>query len=278
MGPVSGVQVHAIKCNVKPKVIDFLNQPCGRIIDVPGRTYLALSDISAPSNNNLDQQAKAMLEKAEAILRNYGADFSDVPRTWMWLGNILTWYDNFNEVRNNFFAERGLINEKGKQVLPASTGIGLSSLNNGNCAMDLIAVINPSKPIEYLLSTGRQYSAFDYGSAFSRASVAVTPGAETVYVSGTASIDLDGRTTNIDDPLGQINETILNVRSAFKDANCGDDDIIQAVAYSKTPEIEKIFNSVKNDLNWPCISAVCDICRSDLLFEIEAAAIVPSNS
>jgi enamine deaminase RidA (YjgF/YER057c/UK114 family) len=277
-GPISGVQIHAIKCNVKPKIIDFQNHPCGRIVEVSGRTYLALSNISAPNNNNLEQQAKAMLEKAEAILRNYGADFSDVPRTWMWLGNILSWYDNFNKVRNNFFAERGLINEKVKQVLPASTGIGLSSLNNSSCAMDLIAVIEPSKPIEYLLSTGRQYSAFEYGSAFSRASVAVTPAAETVYISGTASIDLDGQTTNIDDPLGQINETILNVRSALKDANCGDDDIIQAVAYSKTPEIEKIFNSVKTDLNWPCLSTICDICRPDLLFEIEATAIVPSNN
>jgi len=276
MGPVSGVQIHAIKCNVKPKVIDFQNQPCGRIVEIPGRTYLALSSISAPNIENSDEQAKTMLEKAETILRNFGADFSDVPRTWMWLGNILTWYDSFNRVRNNFFAERGLINEKGKQVLPASTGISLSSLNKGICSMDLVAVIEPSKPIEYLLSTRRQYSAFEYGSAFSRASVAITPGAETVYVSGTASIDLDGQTTNIDDPLGQINETILNVRSALKDANCGDDDIIQAVAYSKTPEIEKVFNSVKTDLNWPCISAVCDICRPELLFEIEAVAVVPS--
>ena len=278
MGPVSGVQIHAIKCNVKPEVINFLNQPCGRIVEIPGRTYLAMSNISATSNNNLEQQAKAMLEKAEVILQNFGADFSDVPRTWMWLGDILTWYDSFNQVRNKFFAERGLINEEGKQVLPASTGIGLSSLDNGNCAMDLIAVIEPSKPIEYLLSTERQYSAFEYGSAFSRASVAVTPGAKTVYVSGTASIDLDGQTTNIDDPLGQINETVLNVRSVLKDVNCQDEDIIQAVAYCKTPEVEKIFNSIKTDLNWPCLSVICDICRPELLFEIEAAAVVPSKS
>jgi enamine deaminase RidA (YjgF/YER057c/UK114 family) len=237
-----------------------------------------MSSISAPNIDNLDKQAKAMLEKAEAVLRNFGADFSDVSRTWMWLGNILTWYDNFNQVRNNFFAERGLIIEKGKQAMPASTGIGLSSLDNVNCAMDLVAVIKPSKPIEYLLSTGRQYSAFEYGSAFSRATVAITPGAETVYVSGTASIDLDGRTTNIDDPLGQINETVINVRSALSDVNCRDDDIIQAVAYCKTPEVEKIFNSVKTDLNWPCLSVICDICRPELLFEIEATAVVSPKS
>jgi enamine deaminase RidA (YjgF/YER057c/UK114 family) len=277
-GPVSGVQIHAIKCNNKPEVIDFQNHLCGRVVNVPGRTYLTMSSISAPNIDNLDKQAKAMLEKAEAILRNFGIDFSDVPRTWMWLGNILTWYDSFNQVRNNFFAERGLITEKGIQALPASTGIGLSSLNNGNCSMDLVAVIKPSKSFKYLSSTGRQYSAFEYGSAFSRATVAVTPVAETVYVSGTASIDLDGRTTNIDDPLGQINETILNVRSALKDVNCRDDDIIQAVAYCKTPEVEKIFNSVKSDLNWPCLSVVCDICRPELLFEIEATAVVPFKS
>ena len=219
-----------------------------------------------------------VLEKAEAILQNFGADFSDVPRTWMWLGDILTWYDSFNQIRNDFFAERGLITEKEIQPLPASTGIGLLPLNNGNCAMDLIAVIEPSKSIKYLPSTGRQYCAFEYGSAFSRASVAITPGAETAYVSGTASIDLDGRTTNIDDPLGQINDTVLNVRSVLKDVNCQDDDIFQAIAYCKTPEVEKVFNSLKTDLNWPFLTVVCDICRPELLFEIEATAMVPFKS
>ena len=278
MGTVPGVQIHAIKCNDKPEVISFQDNLCGRVVNVPGRTYLAMSNISAPNIVNIDEQAKTMLEKAEAILRNFGADFSDVPRTWMWLGDILTWYDSFNQVRNKFFAERGLITKKEIQPLPASTGIGLSSLDNGNCAMDLVAVIEPSKSIKYLPSTGRQYCAFEYGSAFSRASIAITPGAETVYVSGTASIDLDGRTTNIDDPLGQINETILNVRYALSNVNCRDDDIFQAVAYCKTPEVEKIFNSVKTDLNWPCFSVVCDICRPELLFEIEATALVPFKS
>jgi len=45
------------------------------------------------------------------------------------------------------------------------------------------------------------------------------------------------------------------------------------MAYCKTPEVEKIFNELKTALDWPWVTMICDVCRDDLLFEIEAAAI-----
>lgn len=276
-GTVSGVQVHAIKCGDKPTVIDFQNDLCGRVVSIPGRTYLTLSGISAAHFDNPARQARAMFEKADAILKKYKADFFMVPRTWIFLGNILSWYDRFNQVRSNFFIKRGLITAKEGKILPASTGIGLSPYSKGNCAMDLIAVIEPANSIKYLPSAGRQHCAFEYGSAFSRATEAITPAAKTVFVSGTASIALDGRTTNIDDPLGQITETIQNIRAVLNQVNCADKDVVQAVAYSRTPEVEKIFNGVKLDLPRPFLSVVCDLCRPELLFEMEATAIVPTK-
>lgn len=40
------------------------------------------------------------------------------------------------------------------------------------------------------------------------------------------------------------------------------------------PEIEKVFNAYKDTLAWPWITVICDICRADLLFEIEATAML----
>lgn len=275
-GPLAGVQLHAVAADTAPEPIDIQGALSGRIIRLPDRTYLTLSNVSAPAFPGPTEQAKAMLEKAEAVLKQFGADFLSVPRTWMWLGDILSWYGDFNKVRNNFFTERGIIGKGSRQSAPASTGIGLAPADRAKCSMDLTAVLEPADSIKYLPAVGKQGCALEYGSAFSRASKATTPAGKTVFVSGTASIDANGETTNIGDALGQINTTIDNVRAVLKDMQCTDEDVVQLIAYCKTTDVEKAFNTVKDRLDWPWLTVICDICRTDLLFEIEAAAM-PRN-
>ncbi|NIP26075.1 MAG: hypothetical protein GWN67_17045 [Phycisphaerae bacterium] len=275
--PIAGVQVHAVCCDTKPEALVMDGISCGRILRVPGCSYLTLSDICADETTkkagDASEQAKMMMEKSESILKQFGADFLSVPRTWMWLSDILSWYDDFNHVRNSFFTERGLIGEGSRQSMPASTGIGLYPADGSKCAMDLTAVLEPKDSIQFLGAVGKQQCALEYGSAFSRASRSITPAGETVFVSGTASIDASGATTNIDDALGQINTTIENVRAVLRDMNAADEDVVNVVAYCKTTEVEKVFDSVKSKYNWPWINMICDICRTDLLFEIEATAM-----
>jgi enamine deaminase RidA (YjgF/YER057c/UK114 family) len=273
-GPISGVQVHAVRSNGKPETIGLEGNLCGRILRVPGRAYLALSGISDLHSDEPAQQAKAMMQKAEAALRRLGADFLAVPRTWIWLKDILDWYDDFNAVRTSFFQERGLIGEGTRQTMPASTGIGLGPANGGHCAMDLMAVLEPTDCTRYLLATGKQHSAFEYGSAFSRAARSVMPAGEAVWVSGTASIDAEGETIHVGDARGQINATIEAVRAVLSEMQTDEKDLVHVIAYCKTPEVEKAFESTRKALNWPWITAICDVCRHDLLFEIEATASI----
>jgi enamine deaminase RidA (YjgF/YER057c/UK114 family) len=273
LGPIAGVQVHAVCCENRPEVVRLGEIDCGRILHMPGRAYLSLSSISGQQGKEIATHAQGMLEKAEAALIQFGADFLSVPRTWMWLKDILSWYDEFNQVRNEFFTKRGLIGAGTRQSIPASTGIGLGPADGGDCAMDMMAVLGPTDCTKYLQAGGKQQSALDYGSAFSRASKTDTPAGQTVYVSGTASIDEDGATTNIDDAEGQIKDTIENVRAVLSDMHCIDEDVVQVMAYCKTTEVERIFNSFRDTLPWPWITIICDICRDDLLFEIEATAM-----
>ncbi len=272
-GPISGVQVHAVSGGGRPQVVDLDGVPCGRIFRVPGRAYLALSGVSDPHHEQPADQARAMMQKAEAALRKLGADFLSVPRTWMWLKDILSWYDDFNRVRTGFFKEWGLIGEGSRQSMPASTGIGLGPANGAHCAMDLMAVLEPTQCTQYLQTTGKQHCAFEYGSAFSRAARSIMPAGETVFVSGTASIDAGGATTHLGDAAGQINATIENVRAVLSEMKCTDDDVVQVIAYCKTTDVEKVFDAIKDKLAWPWITVICDICRPDLLFEIEATAM-----
>ncbi|MHC4530255.1 MAG: Rid family hydrolase [Planctomycetota bacterium] len=273
-GPFAGIQIHAIRSEKKPQVIKLHENPCGRLFKATGREYLTLSNISAQDPDSNTKQARKMLEKAEDALKLLNADFLNVARTWMWLGNILSWYDDFNRVRNQFFTERGVIGTPHRQYMPASTGIGLKPPGNPICAMDLVAVLEPEDSIEFLPAVGKQQCALEYGSAFSRASKAVTPAAVTVFVSGTAAIDATGATTNVENPAGQINDTIENVRAVLKDMKCSDHDVVQAFAYCKNTDVEKVFHQYKEKLSWPWLTIVCDICRPELLFEIEVTAAI----
>ncbi|HLB74447.1 MAG TPA: Rid family hydrolase [Sedimentisphaerales bacterium] len=273
LGPIAGVQVHALSGDIQTEVIDLDGMPRGRILRAPNHTIVTLSCVSAPQLTCPKEQARVCLEKAEAALKRCGTSFLSVARTWMWLNDILSWYDDFNSVRSRFFAERGMIGQGTRQSMPASTGIGLGAADGSDCAMDLFAVLKPADSTQYLQAGGKQQCALEYGSAFSRASRAPTPAGQTVFVSGTASINAAGETTNIGDPKGQIDDTIENVRAVLRDMNVTDDDVVHIIAYCKTAEIERVFNSIKGKYNWPWITPICDICRHDLLFEIEATAV-----
>jgi enamine deaminase RidA (YjgF/YER057c/UK114 family) len=269
---LAGVQVHAIVTENKPEVILLDGTPHGRLIRTPACTWLTLSGVSAPQLAEATEQAHAILEKGESALKKFGADFLSVARTWMWLCDILAWYGQFNKVRNRFFTQRGLIGQGTRQSMPASTGIGLCVANGSKCAMDLTAVLEPANAIEFFQALGKQECALEYGSAFSRASRAISPAGRTVFVSGTASIDAEGATTHAGDAQGQIRATIENVRAVLRDTQMSDGNVVQAMAYCKTREIEEIFREFRRSLAWPCVTVICDICRPDLLFEMEITA------
>ncbi len=272
-GPIAGVQVYAVGGCERPEVIGYQNAPCGRIVRANGRQYLTLSGIGEPAAGGRVEQSKRMFEKMESVLQQAGVDMFSVARTWMWLKDILAWYDDFNKVRNDFFIGHGLIAEGISRRMPASTGIGVTAANVA-CAMELVAVVEPAGSIEYLEAGGKQSSAYDYGSAFSRAVRAVTPAGKTVYVSGTASIGADGKTTNVGDSRAQIAATIDNVRAVFDEMNCEDSDVVQTIVYCKTAEIEKLFHDECAESGRPWITVISDVCRHDLLFEIEAIAAI----
>ncbi len=273
-GKLSGVQVHAVVGADEIEVLKLDGSPCGRVIRAEGREYLTLSGIRAPEAGSPGEQAHVMLGKCETLLKGAGVDLLAVPRTWMWLGGILDWYDEFNLVRNKFFTARGMLGKGVTSRMPASTGIGIGPNNGAICAMDLIAIIKPAGAMGYLDVGGNQQSAYDYGSAFSRASDVKSPAGRTIFVSGTASIDDAGVTTHLDDAEGQIADTIENVRAVLRQMKCGDKDVVHSLIYCKTAEIEKIFCEKFGDLPWPKITMITDVCRDNLLFEIEATAAV----
>ncbi len=281
-GEVAGLQVHAVCGDGVPEPLPASGAPAGRVLRLGQLAYVSLSQVSAAAGSP-PAQARAALETAETLLRQAGGDMRSVARTWLWLGDILSWYDDFNRVRTRFFAERGLTGAgpAGRPRVPASTGIGVPPAcpsapggggDHADCALDLLAIIGAEEDIEFFPAAGRQGSPYAYGSAFSRAARAGTPGGETVWVSGTAAIDAEGITRRLGDVRGQIDMTLANVRAVLGDAGCRDEDVVGALAYSKTPQVEEFWLGDYGDLPWPCVSVISDICRGELLFELEVTA------
>ena len=98
----------------------------------------------------------------------------------------------------------------------------------------------------------------------------------TVSVSGTAAIDTEGRTCHLGQIVPQIRMTIDNTLAALRDARCRVGDVVQAMAYCKTPAVAEAFVAGgATKLRWPWVIVIGDVCRDDLLFEAEAMACLP---
>ena len=147
-----------------------------------------------------------------------------------WLTDLLEWYDEFNDVRNALFTDRGLLGSDEDPILPASTGISLDNAEGAYCAMDLLAVLGKEGVVARHQAGGEQGSAYDYGSAFSRAVTARTLAGKTVLVSGTAAIDEAGYTEHLDD--------IDNILSALQHLKYNRHEVILFHVVDKDKELE----------------------------------------
>jgi enamine deaminase RidA (YjgF/YER057c/UK114 family) len=273
-GPICGIQIHAVAGCGTPTVLSVGGRPSGRLLEKGPVRYLVGCNLQADIADAPANQARSMFAKAEQLLAQAGGTLADVARTWMWLGGILDWYSQFNQVRSELFAARGLLRQDATGHLPASTGIGIGPTGGRCCAMDFCATLGKERP-RFLLAASRQGAASKYGSAFSRAAVARTLAGRTVYVSGTAAIDAAGQTTHPDDPRGQIEDTIENVRSVLGDAGCREEDVLQAIIYCKTAGVEQLFRQEWDNLPFPYVVVIADVCRENLLFEMEVTAVSP---
>ncbi len=265
-------QVYAVRGGGRQSWVQSGPSAWAQTLTISGRRHVTGAVAPGGTGASPAEQAESMFRAWELLMRRLGLGFDAVARTWMWLEDILDWYGAFNDVRNAFYERVGLIGT-GELALPASTGVGVGPAAGGKrCCMEFIAVDGEDARRESLMSAGKQSPAYDYGSAFSRALWARTPAGRALYVSGTAAIDAAGRMTHVGDPAGQIRDVLNNVRAVLRQGGCEDSEIVHAVAYCKTPEIEKLFRAEFADAGFPFIVTVGDICREDWLFEIETTA------
>jgi enamine deaminase RidA (YjgF/YER057c/UK114 family) len=130
--------------------------------------------------------------------------------------------------------------------------------------------------------------AYDYSrpSSFTRGMRVELPGATMLFLSGTASVDEQGRTVHPGDFQAQCLRTFRNLTQLLASENASWHDIIRTTCYLRDIERDyDVFNEVRTLFfkgagldPLPASTGIqVRLCRSDLLVEIEAIAMVPRD-
>jgi enamine deaminase RidA (YjgF/YER057c/UK114 family) len=252
-----------------------------------------------PSTEGVYARSLITFEKMSQVLAKCNVRYDDVIRTWLYLGDIVgpegdtQRYKELNRARTDFY--RHFSFGQGRtppahcsEVFPGSTGIGTS----GKGVMMSCIALQTSRPDLMLipLENPQQVSAFDYGAhyspkspKFARAMAVASGNSATIFISGTASIT-ESETRHADDVAAQTQLTLDNIaalispdnfrRHGVRGLGAGLDDLALVRVYIKRQEdFEKVRAVCRLRFGErPTIYAVADVCRPDLLVEIEGIA------
>ena len=252
-----------------------------------------------PAGRGVYPQTMDALGRLQAALADAGSSFQRVVRTWFYVGGITESeagaqrYQELNRARTDFYRDirfhcSSLAPTVPGGVFPASTGIGMSG---SGLVASCMALETSRKDVLMLpLENPQQTPAYTYdpehspqSPKFSRAVALVLGNYVTTWISGTASI-VDSESRHLGDPEKQTTQTIDNIERliaannfeahGLKGAGARLHDLAKIRVYLKRAAdldkcravCERRFGAV------PAIYAVADICRPELLVEIEGVA------
>ena len=232
----------------------------------------------------LQVASQRVYERTFDLLRAQGTPH--LWRVWNYLANIngeshgLERYRQFNQGRYTAFVQAQ--RDTGGQV-PAACAIGVAA---GPLSVAFLAGTTPLVPLE----NPRQVSAWNYPAqhgprapSFSRAALAYPRGQEVLFVSGTASI-VGHETVHAGDVTAQCVESVRNIECMLQEANrvarsgrvYSLEDLSHRVYVRHATDADTVQRTLARLLRGaPVVCVQADICRTDLLVEIEAQAIRP---
>ncbi len=246
-------------------------------------------------------QTLATLRSLIVALGRAGSGLDAVVRTWLHLGDIVgpegdtQRYKELNRARADVYRSVAFLSRlypfngnRRRPQFPASTGIGTTGrgIRMGALAMESARSDVRAVPLE----NPRQTPAFDYSAVYSPSSpkfsrgMALAVGREAlILVSGTASITAS-ETRHVGDAAAQTHETLENIAALIGEANLARhdlpgrgatlDDLTCARVYIKREsDRDAVLAACRERIDGvPVVFTLADVCRPDLLVEIEAVA------
>ena len=256
---------------------------------------------SACDVNNTLACSRKSFDLMEKVLTTENLTYGDVVRQWNYIegivdrqsvGNdVLQNYQIFNDVRSEYYSKARF--DKG---YPAATGIGM---NAGGIILEFIAV-EPKANVHIIpIHNPKQIDAHRYSDEvlvgksvdglsnktspkFERAKYLAIGSMDQIFLSGTAAIRGQESSTT-QDVRGQTVITIENMQALISDLNLSNHGIQSQkvtlnVSYLRAyAKVEKDIDAVRDVCESffpgvPALYLIADICRDDLLVELEGIA------
>jgi len=253
-------------------------------------------------NGDIMQQSLDAFKLLQDILVEEKMEFSDIVRQWNYIEQITgidinnnstsQHYQIFNDVRSKFYQLACF-----DHGYPAATGIGMEY---GGICIDFIAAKIQNKNSIIGLKSPVQLDAYAYSKEvlaenntmsdfcrttpkFERAKILITPENKWIFISGTAAIVGQASIPQLNVEQ-QTEMTIHNIMSLISTENLQK----HGISHVEKASINhlRVYVKYKNDiqqvkdicLNYfpqiPIAFAVADICRPELLVEIEGQAVI----
>ena len=251
-----------------------------------GETLAASLVLSAEQCVDLERVTQLSYMRMDVLMRRMG--YPHWHRMWNYLGRInegvgdAERYRRFNSGR---YAAVALRNEV-RDNLPAASGVGA---NDSNLVLACIAGRRRAQQIE----NPRQLSAFCYprqygprAPLFSRAALVPNAGGAQLLISGTASI-VGHESRHPQDVAAQLDETLVNLQALLTQTHClhengAGPDLAQLESLKVYLRNRSDHAQVARQLaRWaqpqqPTLFLHAEICRRELLLEIEATYQLPA--
>ena len=262
---------------------------------VTGNDYSLLfteGGASSDFSSDVKTQSNEVFENIEKILSLHGFQVNDIVRQWNYIGNITCHregrqnYQEFNDSRSAYY-----LTGEWRNGYPAATGI--STASDGiivsciayKASEGIYPINNPLQTAAHVYSKDvlidEKPGALKTTPKFERAKVIEVGDSTYCFVSGTAAIRGE-ESMQADSARLQTLQTIENIRHLVSEENLARHGChAQNLKYTHLRiyiKHESDFNDIKDVVEMaypgiPAIYTVADVCRSELLVEIEGILI-----
>ncbi len=266
-----------------------LVDPSGPLETANGNSFFAcrrgdlvhhwITGLNDPCGSTSEKQTRAVLAQHQSWLAANDMTLSEnVARTWWFARDIDSGYQGLVAARREHFHKHGLTRES---HYIASTGIaGAHPAIKAQLSLDshAIAGLRPQQ-VDFLHAPDHLCPTHDYGVTFERATAITYSDRRHVFISGTASIDREGRILHPGDVLGQLARTHENIAALLARAGANAGDLAVIIIYLRDAADAVSVDAALSDHfgHVPRVLVHAPVCRPGWLIEIEGLAIIPAH-
>ncbi|MDM8009051.1 MAG: Rid family hydrolase [Phycisphaerae bacterium] len=236
--------------------------------------------ITSTNDTTSYHQTRGIFERYNALLCEQGMTLADhVLRTWLFVRDIDANYQGLVAARREFFAEHGLTADT---HFIASSGIGGSNADPAAIVtLDAYAIsgVQPEQ-IRFLAAPDHLSPTYVYGVTFERGTSVAYRDRKHVIISGTASIDHQGKILYPGDVSRQLDRTLENIEALLKHAGATLNDMSAFIVYIRDPSDCATARQQMRDRfgQAPIAVLVAPVCRPGWLIEVEGTAVVSESN